>query len=60
MTKKIRRLIFYIFVFLFFILAIAILLYAQGYNFDWQKKSLVLTGVFYFKSFPEKSQYLFR
>jgi len=55
MTKKSRRLIFYIFVFLFLFLAIAILLYAQGYNFNWEKKSLVLTGAFYLRSSPEKA-----
>jgi len=55
MTRKTRRLIFYTFLFLFFIIASIIVLYAQGYSFNWQKKSLVLTGAFYLKSYPEKA-----
>ncbi len=56
MTKKFRRTIFYIFLGLFIILALGIVLYAQGYGFSWQKKSLVTTGAFYFKSQPKEAQ----
>lgn len=55
MTRKTRRLIFYIFLVLFVVLAFIIILYAQGYNFNWQKKSLVVTGAFYFKSHPKEA-----
>ena len=56
MTKKIRRFIFYTFLALFIILAFIIILYAQGYSFDWQEKSLVITGAFYFKSYPKEAE----
>jgi len=56
MTRRVRRFIFYIFLGLFIILAFVVVLYAQGYSFDWQKKSLVATGAFYFKSYPEKAK----
>lgn len=36
-------------------LASGIILYAQGYSFDWQKKSPVITGAFYFKSYPKEA-----
>lgn len=55
MTHRTRRCIFYIFLFLFVVLASTIILYAQGYNFDWQKKSPVITGAFYFKSYPKEA-----
>jgi len=53
MTKKTRRIIFYIFLVLFAFLAGAIILYAQGYKLDWQNKSLSSTGAFYLKSQPK-------
>jgi len=55
MTRRTRRCIFYIFLFLFVVLASTIILYAQGYSFDWQKKSPVITGAFYFKSYPKEA-----
>ncbi len=54
MNRKSRRFIFYIFLVLFIVLAFVVILYAQGYSFDWQKKSLVITGAFYFKSYPKE------
>lgn len=53
MTRKTRRFIFYIFLFFFIIFASIIILYAQGYSFDWQKKSPIITGAFYLKSYPK-------
>lgn len=53
MTRKTRRFIFYTFIVLFIVLAIGVILYAQGYSFDWQKKSLIVTGAFYFQSHPK-------
>lgn len=55
MTRKTRRFIFYIFLILFIIFAFGIILYAQGYSFDWQTKSLFITGAFYFKSYPKEA-----
>jgi WD40 repeat protein len=55
MTRRTRRCIFYTFLFLFVVLASSIILYAQGYSFDWQKKSPVITGAFYFKSYPKEA-----
>ena len=55
MTRKTRRIIFYIFLTFFIILAYVAVLYSQGYTFDWQKKSLVMTGAFYFKSHPKEA-----
>jgi len=55
MIRRIRRFIFYIFLILFVILTLVIILYAQGYSFDWQTKSLVVTGAFYFKSHPKEA-----
>lgn len=55
MTHRTRRCIFYIFLFLFVVLASTIILYAQGYSFDWQKKSPIITGAFYFKSYPREA-----
>lgn len=56
MTKKTRRLIFYIFLVLFIFVALFIVFYALGYTFDWQKKSLTTTGAFYFKSRPDRAK----
>jgi len=53
MSKRTRRIIFYIFLFFFIVLAIVAILYALGYTLDWQNKSLVMQGAFYFKSFPK-------
>ncbi len=53
MSKRTRRIIFYIFLFFFLVLAIVTILYALGYTLDWQNKSLVITGAFYFKSSPK-------
>ncbi len=55
MSKKTRRIIFYIFLILFIGLAITITLYALGYNLSLQKKPLTVTGAFYFKSQPKKA-----
>lgn len=55
MTLKTRRFIFYVFLILFIILASTVILYAQGYGFDWQAKSLFKGGAFYFKSYPKEA-----
>ncbi len=55
MTKKTRRFIFYTFFILFVIIALIIIFYAQGFDFDWQTKSLFKGGAFYFKSYPKEA-----
>jgi hypothetical protein len=55
MTLLIRRIIYISLIILFFIAAPLIILYSLGYSFDWQKKSLVKTGAFYFKSYPNSA-----
>lgn len=39
----------------FFIAAPTIILYSNGYTYDWQKKSIQLTGVLYLKSYPRNA-----
>ncbi len=56
MTKKTRRIIFYIFVGIFIITVPMIILYALGYSFDLEKKTIVATGGIYLKSEPTKAQ----
>ena len=55
MTKKTRRIMFYVFLFLFLVMATSVVFYAQGYIFDWKNKKIIPSGAFYFKSLPEKA-----
>lgn len=55
MTLFTRRLIFYSLVIIFILATPPTILYATGYSFDWQKKALVQTGGFYFKSLPNSA-----
>lgn len=55
MTKKTRKILFFILLFVFIIIAPVVILYAQGYRFDFEKKRLIQTGDFYFKSLPKKA-----
>lgn len=55
MTRKIRRFIFYVFLALFIIGAFTIVLFVEGYSFDWQKKSLIITGACHLKSYPDNA-----
>lgn len=56
MTRKTRRIIFILFLIAFLILAPVIILYARGYSFDWDKKTIVATGGIYLKSLPSKAE----
>ncbi len=56
MTRQVRRIIFYIFVLFFIILVPVIILYAQGYTFDWEKKTILPTGGVYLKSYPSRAE----
>lgn len=53
MTKKTRRVLFFICAFLFLLAAPSVILYSQGYRLDWEQKKLVKTGAFYFKVAPK-------
>lgn len=53
-TKKTRKILFFIFLSIFIIISPVVILYAQGYRFDFEKKRLIQTGDFYFKSLPKK------
>lgn len=56
MTRKTRRIIFYLFLMAFLILVPAIILYARGYTFDFEKKTIVATGGIYLKSYPSRAE----
>lgn len=55
MTRRTRRIIFYIFLLFFIIFVPTIIFYAWGYNFDFEKKIFVATGGIYLKSYPQKA-----
>jgi hypothetical protein len=52
MTLQTRRLIFWGLVIIFLIITPLIIAYGLGYSFDWQKKTFIETGSFYFASSP--------
>jgi len=56
MTRRVRRIIFYILVLFFITLVPLIILYAQGYGFDWEKRTIVSTGGIYLKSSPSRAE----
>jgi hypothetical protein len=60
MTKKTRTILFFTCIFLFLIVAPAVVLYSQGYRFDFNPpvggKMIVQTGAFYFKVSPTSAE----
>lgn len=56
MTRRTRRIIFFLFLIAFLILVPVIILYARGYSFDFNKKTIVATGGIYLKSYPSKAK----
>ena len=56
MIRRTRRIIFYLFLIAFIVLAPLIILYARGYSFDWEEKTIVDTGGIYLKTFPSKAE----
>jgi len=56
MTRTTRRLIFYIFVAVFVFTTPPTILYATGYSFDWDKKTVVQNGGIFLKSSPNNAQ----
>lgn len=56
MTQRLRGLIFWLMVFLFFLCVPIVLFYTLNYSYDWQNKKLVQNGAFYLKSSPKNAQ----
>jgi len=56
MTRATRRIIFFIFLLIFIILVPVIILYANGYSFDLEKRNIVTSGGIYLKSLPPKAE----
>lgn len=56
MTRRTRRIIFYLFLITFIVLAPLIILYARGYSFDWEEKTIVDTGGIYLKTHPSRAE----
>lgn len=52
MTKKVRTIFFFIFLFLFCLITPAAIFYFQGYRFDFENKKLTQTGGFYIQAIP--------
>jgi len=56
MTRRTRRIIFFLFLMVFIILAPLITLYAWGYSFDWEEKTIVATGGIYLRTHPSGAE----
>ena len=56
MSKKARTILFIICVCLFFATAPAVILYSQGFRFDFEGKKIVQTGALYFKVSPRSAE----
>jgi len=56
MNRRLRRLIFWIFVLIFILATPPTILYSMGYSFDLQNFSLVQTGGLYFSSLPNDAE----
>ena len=54
MSKNFRTILTFIFIFLFLAIAPIVVLYSQGYRFDFEKNKIVQTGAFYFKVKPNQ------
>jgi hypothetical protein len=56
MTLRTRRIIYIIFIFLFFVITPAVILYTAGYRYNFQKNKIQKTGIFILKSKPEEAR----
>jgi len=56
MTKRARTILFILFVFLFILMAPAVVFYSQGYRVDFDNRKIVRTGGFYFKVVPSRAE----
>jgi len=55
MNRLTRRILLYSTILFFIFIVPAVLFYAWGYSFDWEKKKPVMTGAIYLKSTPKKA-----
>jgi len=55
MSKRARTILFFICSALFFLTVPLVILYSQGYRLDLEKRKIVKTGAFYFKTFPKEA-----
>ena len=56
MTKRIRKILFLVCLVLFILLAPTIILYSQGYRFDFDSKKLTQTGGLFLKILPKQAE----
>ncbi|MBI2625221.1 MAG: hypothetical protein HYW70_02730 [Candidatus Nealsonbacteria bacterium] len=56
MQKSFKKALFVILAVSFLITTPSIILYSQGYRFDFEQKKLVQTGAFYFKTRPDNAE----
>jgi hypothetical protein len=54
MSRKIRIILFFVLFLVFIFLGPAIILYSQGYRFDFEQKRLTQTGGFFLKAIPKQ------
>ncbi|MBU1130677.1 PEGA domain-containing protein [Patescibacteria group bacterium] len=50
-----RRILYLFCIIIFFVITLIIILYALGYKYNWPKKTLERTGVFFIKSYPKNA-----
>lgn len=56
MQKRTRTILFVVFAFLFLLAAPVIVLYSEGYRYDFEKNKVVQVGAFYFKVLPKSAE----
>jgi len=56
MTKRTRKILFFVFFLMFLFIAPLIILYYQGWRFDFEKKSLTQTGGIFLKVIPKQAE----
>lgn len=56
MKKRTRKILFSFFLFIFLIIAPTIVLYSQGYRFDFEKRKIVQTGGIFLKILPKSAE----
>ena len=56
MKKRTRTILFSLCTTFFLLAAPSVILYSQGYRFDFDNKKVVQTGAFYFKVFPKSAE----
>ncbi|MEA3296142.1 MAG: hypothetical protein U9Q27_03340, partial [Patescibacteria group bacterium] len=56
MTQKSRKILIYFLIFLFLIISPILILYSQGYCFDFENKKITQTGTLFFKTIPKYTE----